>query len=155
VHTTSCNFTGGTPAEACVRYVRVTVFPSSTSAWNYGFDQELVSGGGNRTFHFMPSVAVNNSGQTAISFQTSSATSFLSSSWGLKNLAATSFTASGYTTGTCALPPSLNSTSARTGDYSGAQMNPADLTSFWLAGERARFINGVCRWSTQIIKLVP
>ena len=55
------------------------------------------------------------------------------------------------TSGTCGQPFD------RTGDYIGAQTDPSDFNSFWLAGERATTFSGSsgCKWQTRIIKLVP
>ncbi len=44
-----------------------------------------------------------------------------------------------------------------TGDYFGAQTDPSDFKSFWLAGERARmtFADEGCVWRTAIAKVTP
>ena len=51
------------------------------------------------------------------------------------------------TSGTCA--KSITSIGAAIG----AQTDPSDFLSFWLAGERATLVTGTCKWQTQIIKL--
>jgi hypothetical protein len=61
-----------------------------------------------------------------------------------------------YAPGTCSLPATAPSTTtARSGDYSGAQTDPSNLSSFWLAGEQAVTISGACQWRTRIGSLVP
>jgi hypothetical protein len=77
----------------------------------------------------------------------------LSSWWTIKDLASPDFEPiSSLTTGTCA---ETLTNPDRTGDYVGAQTDPSDFHSFWLAGERATSVGGTCQWQTQIIKLVP
>jgi hypothetical protein len=47
-----------------------------------------------------------------------------------------------------------STTTARSGDYSGAQTDPG-LSTFWLAGEQAVIISAACQWRTRIAQLVP
>jgi hypothetical protein len=109
----------------------------------------------------MPGIALNAREQTAVVFQRSSSTSFLSARWTMKDLSATAFeSASPLTTGTCAQSLIDDFGRNRTGDYTGAQADPADFgtaatSSFWLAAERATVIAGTCQWQTHIIKVEP
>jgi hypothetical protein len=60
-----------------------------------------------------------------------------------------------YAPGNCSLPPDAPSTTtARAGDYSGAQLDPS-FVGFWLAGEQAGTIGASCQWQTRIARLNP
>ncbi len=117
--------------------------------------------GGHGIYYWMPGIAVNNATRTAVPFLHSSASTYLSSSWTLTSDSSLSFApAQPLTTGTCSqtflYPGDLIS---RTGDYMGAQTNPNDQVSFWLAGERATH-GGVCQssselWDSRIIQVTP
>ena len=150
VHGTSCNFGGGAN-ESCVRYVRISVGQSSTGAFTAAINDQATTGFGAGDFIFWPGVAVNNAGLAAIDYhrnRNAAGVRFLSSLVTTRN--ANAFVQSFFiTSGTCGQP--FN----RTGDYIGAQTDPSDVSSFWLAGERATTVSGSCRWQTQIIKLVP
>lgn len=142
VHGTLCNIGGGA-TESCIRWVRFT--PTSTGA---STSQQRTFGGDAGTFFFWPSLAVNLRQQTVVGFHRSSALSFLSTLWTMKESASTVFPgALPITTGTCA------QTTRRTGDYMGAQTDPSDIRSFWLTGERATLIGGACQWEMQVIKV--
>jgi hypothetical protein len=162
VHTTLCNSAGG-PDQACIRYVRIRVgdvfdfFPTELTA---SLIQEETFNDGSGNFDFFPGIAVNGVGQAVIAFHRSSASSFLSSFWRMGNryfsevafgLAQTLTSA-----GDCSLPPSnledpRQPDLTRAGDYIGAQTDPGDFFSFWLAGERATKIGSGCMWQTQIL----
>jgi hypothetical protein len=157
VHGTVCN-AGGGANESCVRYVRILVGGAGSTPTATINDQTFFTfGAGN--FVFWPGVAVNSAGQAAIAYHRNlngAGARFLSSLVTLRSggaLVASFF----ITSGTCTLPasPQTNPPQARTGDYIGAQTNPSDFTSFYLAGERATVISGSCLWQTQIIRLVP
>jgi hypothetical protein len=73
----------------------------------------------------------------------------------IKNVNANWIGVQTYAPGNCSYPPDAPSTTtARSGDYNGAQLDPS-ATGFWLAGERARTISGSCQWATQIARLNP
>lgn len=144
-HGTLCNVGGG-ENESCVRTVRILVGQSSSGALTATLSQQTTVGG-TGWYLFWPGIAVNVTEQTAIVYQRSSAASFLSARWRLKNLCSASFGAAmDLTSGTC--PQEV---SERTGDYTGAQTDPVNFSSFWLAGERATLIAGECQWQTRII----
>jgi hypothetical protein len=150
VHGTLCQLGGGAN-ESCVRVVRILVGQSLSGALTASISQETTFGGHKGVFYYWPGIAVNVSEQTAVDFLRSSASSFLSSRWAVKNIGSTGFGKTfPLTTGTC--PQEI---SDRTGDYNGAQTDPANFTSFWLAGERATTIGGECQWQTRIIKVDP
>lgn len=149
-HDTLCNIGGGAN-ETCVRVVRIIVGQNSSGGLTASISQQRTFGGGAGVFYFWPGIAVNLLQQTAVAFHRSSAGAFLSSFWTMKDLASTLFeAASPVTVGTCA-----QTLSSRTGDYMGAQTDPSDFQSFWLAGERATSIAGSCQWQTSVIKVTP
>ncbi|HEV8714582.1 MAG TPA: hypothetical protein VGX03_17355 [Candidatus Binatia bacterium] len=151
VHGTLCQL-GRDANESCVRVVRIIVGQSESGALTARISQQTTFGGGNGVFYFRPGIAVNAREQTAVDFHRSSSSTFLSSVWAVKNHLETArfVSPSALTTGTCP-----QERSNRTGDYIGAQTDPANFTSFWLAGERATTIAGECQWQTQIIKVDP
>lgn len=120
--------------------------------------EQTTFGGGADVFYWMPGVAVNSALQTALAFQHSSASTYLSASWSMKSAAEANYPAAQpLTTGNCpqtqgaaGFPPFT-----RTGDYVGAQTNPNDQTSFWLAAERATDLGGSCLWDTRVIQVTP
>jgi hypothetical protein len=154
VHATKC-FT----SASCVRAVRFTVGQNTTGAMTASVTQQSTFGGGDGVFYYHPSVALNNAYTTAIAFQYSSANSYLSTGYALKAETATSYSAGTLNAGTCTdfadyqADPEWNK--VRTGDYTGAQTDPDDVTSFWLAGERAAVVNGTCQWATTIGSITP
>jgi hypothetical protein len=169
VHPTVCN-TGGGPNEACTRYVRIHVGNDPFRGTNLtaALTQEATFGDGAGIFDLFPGIAVNGLGETIVAFHRSSAASFLSSFWKIGALDSTVSppkvvfgTAQPLTVnGDCSLPEPppdpdnpKGAGKTRAGDYIGAQTDPADFRSFWLAGERASAIGGVCQWKTQIRKV--
>lgn len=155
--TTICNGNPATPTESCARVVKLNVTPGSGSSnHQVTFQAGTTFGGGENTYYWMPGIAVNTSLQTTVTFQHSTAASYLSSSWSLKNDANPSYPAAqALTTGTCPMTQFPQGNFTRTGDYVGSQTNPNDLASFWLAGERATTLGGSCRWETRIIQVTP
>ncbi|MBI1733773.1 MAG: hypothetical protein HYR51_01240 [Candidatus Rokubacteria bacterium] len=149
VHGTLCNFGGGA-TESCARVVRIQV---SGPTLNATMSKQHVLGGTDQ-FHFWPGVAVNSTHDTAVVMQSIGATltnGRLSARWTTRDSAAANFsTTKGLTTGTC--PQTFTN---RSGDYTGAQTDPSDFSSFWLAGERATTLPGrvLCEWQTRIIKI--
>jgi len=75
--------------------------------------------------------------------------------WASKTNAAASFAGALLIgpAGTCALNTGFdpNKGAYRAGDYSGAQTD-TDGVGFWLAGERATSIGGLCQWATHIVR---
>jgi hypothetical protein len=159
VHTTNCN-SGELPNESCYRFLKITVTPgTATSPHTVTINRQRTLGAGPNQHVWMPGIAVNSSLQTAIALQHSSASSYLSALWSVKNDADINYPPlSTLAAGDCARtqfagqPPFAF---VRTGDYVGAQTNPNDDVSFWLAGERALLQGGNCRYDTQIIHVTP
>jgi hypothetical protein len=157
-HTTVCNGNPVTDTESCVRVVKINVTPGSGSASHTAsFQVGTTFGGGEDTYYWMPGIAVNTNLQTTVTFQHSTASTYLSSSWTLKNDIDPSYPAAQpLTTGTCPMTQFvINNTFTRTGDYVRSQTNPNDQLSFWLAGERATTLGGSCRWQTHILQVSP
>jgi hypothetical protein len=149
VHGTGCVVGPASSSPvSCIRHIRFLVGQSAAGALTAVVnDQNVLGFLGN--FIFWPGVAVNNVGQTAIAYhgnRTRAGIQFLSSYVTLRTGAANSAPFP-ITTGTCAQPLTT------TGAYMGAQTDPSDFLSFWLAGERATLVTGTCKWQTQIIKL--
>jgi hypothetical protein len=152
--TTGCNFTSGTPNESCTFTPRVSVGQNSSGGLTASLSENTLSGLGDNIFVAYPSIATNTSLQSASSWQSSGANQSLRSTALTKNVNAGWTNVSAYAPGSCSLPVS-DTTTARAGDYSGAQLDPSDLTGFWLAGERALAFGSDCPWQTRIAKLLP
>jgi len=153
VHGTGCQFTGGTAVESCVRYVRILVGQSGAGLLTAALSQQITFGGGDNIFYFWPGIAANLLQKVIVVWQRSSSISFLSAWRTGKTLAALGFEpAVAIRNGTCA-----QTAYNRTGDYVGAQMDPAG-TTFWVAGEmtKALVAGGTgCNWGTWIQQLTP
>lgn len=153
--TTVCNFTSGTANESCTRAPRVRVGQSGTGGLTASLPENTFAGVGNNIFVHHSSIATNTSLRSASNWESSGATRSLRSDARIKNVNAGWTNVSTYAPGSCSLPPTPPSTTtARSGDYSGAQLDPS-LTSFWLAGEQAVPISSACQWRTRIARLVP
>jgi len=152
VHGTGCNINAST--VACARAVRIAVGQSGTGAPTASITQQRAFGQAN-SYLFWPGVAVNLNETTVVPFHyvsPSGSGGRLSSAWAIKDFGNEFFgSLSPLTIGTCA------QTTNRTGDYTGAETDPTDGKSFWLASERATTVSGLsgCNWQTQIIKVVP
>lgn len=145
-HSTSCTI-GSAPNESCVRLIRIT---PNDSGGTISFDKTYGLG---KQFIWMPSIAVNKNNDVGITFQRSAGTIFLSVAMNGKRASATSTDAiAPLKAGLCHyefIPPGASN---RTGDYTGAQVDPLDDTSFWFAGEYAGKPPGEtrCLWLTRI-----
>jgi hypothetical protein len=149
VHGTLCNLGGG-PAESCVRYIRITVGQNAIGGVTAALSQQITFGGGSGVFYFWPGIAVNLAQKVVVVFQRSAGNAFLSAHRTGKNLGDLAFEGpAAITNGTCS-----QTLTNRTGDYVGAQTDPAG-TTFWVAGERATSIGGACVWQTWIQQLTP
>jgi hypothetical protein len=101
-------------------------------------------------------MAVTAASQTAVPLLMGSSSMFLSSGWTTKadgdiSYAPINTMASGTCSRQIVTPPAKE----KVGDYVGAETNPNDLSSFWLAGERSVVTNGSCVWTTQIVQVTP
>jgi hypothetical protein len=152
IFTTVCNFTAGTPNESCTLAPRVSVGQNIFGFLTASIVENPFVGFGNNIFAHHPSIALNLALKAGSSWLRSGALFRLSSlalihqplgGWGAVSL---------YAPGTC----SYTATN-RTGDYSGAQTDPGNLNTFWLAGEQATAVAGLagCNWATRITQLVP
>jgi N-acetylneuraminic acid mutarotase len=154
---------GGTESLWADQTVMVS-FPGGPSAirW-YQFDvtggslpaspvqQQTFSNGGDGVWRFMPSIAVDQSGNTAIGYAASSASLFPGIRYAgrlatdppsdLGQGEATMFTGTGSQTGT----------NGRWGDYSMTTIDPSDGMSFWTVGEYYS-VTSAFNWRTRIGK---
>jgi hypothetical protein len=153
-HATGCSIGGSSFNTSCLRAVRISVGQSPAGAVTAAITQQRTFGQVN-SFLFWPGVAVNLNETTVVDFHYVSPTATsgrLSSWWAIKDLANPGFASiSALAGGTCA------QTTDRTGDYAGAETDPVDGKSFWLASERATPVPGLsgCQWETRIAKIVP
>jgi hypothetical protein len=148
--TTLCNFPGSSQNSSCARILRIDVGQGASGNLTAAIGQQLTFGGGPDFYYWMPALAVNNAQQVAVPFLYSSANDYLSSAFIIKNAAETQIASQQLIlSGTC-------SANSRTGDFVGAQTNPADGTTFWLATEAAFPASSQnCQWRTWIVKATP
>jgi hypothetical protein len=152
-HATACSFSTGN--VSCARVIRVRVGQSSSGALQASITQQKTFGAPD-DFLFEPGLAVNRDETVAVPFHYASpdrTDNNLSTWWAVKANDEADFSSfSLLATGSC------QQVTPRTGDYSGAETDPVDLKSFWLAGEAARPIvpfGGACFWVTRIIQVTP
>ncbi len=154
VHPTLCQIGGGT-TEVCVRAVRVGVGQSAQGNYTAAIEQQTVFGGAtDGTSYWMPTIAVNSTGQTIIGFLSSSRTTYLSSAWTLKAASATSYPAARvFNPGTCTRVLPEGVFTIRTGDFEGAQpirwIRPVSgsRASGRLRWSACPTVGGTCGWS--------
>jgi hypothetical protein len=102
--------------------------------------------------YYMPGLAVTSAFQTAVVFLASSPSLYVSGAWTTKYGGDAIYSpASVFLAGSCA----KSSSAKKLGDYVGAQTNPGDLSSFWLAAEGAIVSGSTCQWKTQILQGTP
>jgi hypothetical protein len=149
IFSTVCNFTSGTPNESCTRAPAVTVGQSSTGGLTASLVENTFAGFRDNIFVHHPSIAMNSALQSGATWEFSGSANSLSSAAMTKN-------AGGAWTGVQTYAPGACSQSqSRAGDYAGAQTDPSNLNSFWLAGEQSVTIGTSCQWRTRIASLVP
>ena len=157
-HSTACQFTAGTALEACARYVAIDVGATTSGGIAAAIRQQTTNGGGNGYFYHHPSVAVNNAGAVASSFNVNSVSGYSSSAYATKSYTENDFPAEYYLAqGNCFASATYQAKRGynRSGDYNGAQTSQ-DGTTFWLAAERSVAITGVgCGWQTQVARVTP
>jgi hypothetical protein len=170
VHATSCLSPpaggGSVPTESCARTVRFIV--GGAGALTATLSQQTVFGFADG-FAWWPGVAVNNTEDTAISFQFSNASTLLAAAYAVKPVTTPDFSASTFIrNGFCLLETGFDSVRGtyRSGDYTGAQRD-TDGVGFWVSGERATtfgtntFPNDpdtsdpTCQWQTWINRVIP
>ena len=157
VHQTQCQFTGGS-LESCLRIMRFTVGQSGSGSLAASISQQLTSGPGDGWYLSHPNIAVNQSGQMALTTQAVSASTNLSSWWAIKNASATNWSFNLLSQGTCANDPEYHAAKGRVrvGDYTGAATEPYYLNTFWVAGEAANQVGtSGCHWTTRIAHISP
>lgn len=146
VHATGCAF-GPLPNESCVRAIELT--PTASGAT---LSFETAYGGGEGWYYWMPGVAINGNGDVVVPFQRSHVTGELGAAVNGKRASATGFdSVRTLRAGSCGLADVDGSGRNRTGDYVGAQADPNDPRSVWIAGEHASRVGNVpCSWSTRV-----
>jgi hypothetical protein len=147
--TTGCNFTAGTTAESCSLSPRIRVTQSPTGVFSASIIENTFAGFSDNLFVHHPSIAMNASLQAGATWLFNGSARSLSAAAMAKNAIAPWAGVSTYAPGQCA------QASNRSGDYSGAQTDPSDLRSFWLAGESSVTISGTCQWTTRVGRVVP
>ncbi|GAA0907319.1 hypothetical protein [Virgisporangium aurantiacum] len=153
--TTVCNFTGGTANESCTLTPRVAVGATATGGLTASIVVNVFTGLGDNIFVHHNSIAPNSALQAAATWEFSGAGAFLSSEAMIASTGGGWTRVQTYAPGTCTLPATAPSTTtARSGDYSGAQTDP-NLNTQWIAGEQAVTISGTCQWRTRIAQHVP
>jgi hypothetical protein len=153
--TTVCNFTAGTANESCSMTPRVAVSADAAGGLTASIVENTFAGFTDNIFVHHNSIATNSALQSGATWEFSGSGNFLSSAAEIKNAGGAWSGVLTYAPGTCALPATAPSTTtARSGDYSGAQTDPG-LSTFWLAGEQAVTISAACQWRTRIAQLVP
>jgi hypothetical protein len=152
-HATGCTIRND--PVSCVRVVRIV---PTTDGGAIDFEDTF---GVRRQFLWMPGIAVNAAGQAIAVFQRSGKRVFMSTGYnGLR----TALVGPGRVLerfdnakflmrGKCSSQHIDDIGRARTGDYTGAIVDPNDDTSFWLAAEYAVRRSGNCIWSTRIAKV--
>jgi hypothetical protein len=146
--TTGCNF-GSLPNESCIRVVQIQ---PSDAGGTILFEGDF--GAGADKFFWMPAVAVNSSGDLAVTFQQSGKSAFLGTAYtGKKASAASLEPFKNLQIGKCNLLNDDGQDRNRTGDYSGMAVDPADNKTFWGSAEYSTNISGRCVWSTRIGKM--
>ncbi|HXO22132.1 MAG TPA: hypothetical protein VOA87_19615 [Thermoanaerobaculia bacterium] len=147
-HTTTC--TAGSGNQGCIRVLRFDVGQDAQGNPTATIGQQTTFIGPSGVFYWMPAIAATSMQSTVVPFIYGSTSVFLSSAFTTKGAAATAYPAATiFATGGCPSNP-------RTGDYQGAQTNPNDLASFWIAGEATQTA-GSCSslWRTQIANVTP
>ncbi|HXO21964.1 MAG TPA: hypothetical protein VOA87_18775 [Thermoanaerobaculia bacterium] len=142
--------TVGNGNQGCIRVLRFDVGQDAQGSPTATIGQQTTFIGPSGVFYWMPAIAATSTQNTVVPFIYGSTSVFLSSAFTTKGAAATTYpAATTFATGGCPSNP-------RTGDYQGAQTNPNDLASFWIAGE-ATPNAGSCSsvWRTQVVNVTP
>jgi hypothetical protein len=153
VQTTGCSI-GAPPNESCIRLLRIN--PTTAQV-----ESEVNLGAGLNKFLWVPSIAVNQAGDVAIACQHSGNTKNLSAGITAKKASAPGLQPMKLlTSGTCTLNDLegqfTSTVRNRTGDYTGAQTDPSDNSTMWLAAQFSkRDAAGKCEWGTMVTKVRP
>jgi hypothetical protein len=160
VHQTQCQIGGG-ELESCLRIMRFTVGQSSAGALAVSISQQLTSGIADY-FLSHPNIAVNQTGQMALTTQAVSASTNLSSWWAIKNASDMGWAFNFINQGACANDEEVATDDfgiplyVRVGDYTGAMTEPYYLNTFWVAGESTADMGlAGCHWTTRIRHISP
>jgi len=145
VQTTGCNF-GGFPNETCVRLLQIDPdLPAVT------FESDL--GAGSNKFVWNPSIVVNKRGDVTVAMQQSGSSLALSTAVSGKRVSGTKLEKlKRVMKGSCAIADLDSSGRNRTGDYTGANLDPTDELTVWIAGEFSKKTSEGCKWFTAIAR---
>lgn len=149
--TTACNFTAGTPNESCTLTPRIAVSVTSTGGLAASMPENTFAGFSDNIFVHHPSTATDTALRTGSTWEFNGASVRLSSAGMIKSVNAAWTGVQTFASGSCSY---TGGGTARSGDYSGAQLDPS-LTGFWLAGEQTTTLNGTCQWQTRVARLNP
>lgn len=153
-HSTLCDAGDGVP-ESCARIARLQVGKGPDGRVLAARLTETLTIGGRAgddgVHYWMPTVAADRHRRIAIAFLASSAETNLGTLWAWKTPeAATIGPLRRLAEGNCG-----RASSTRAGDFLGAQVDPVDLATFWLDGERAWRQGRFCAWQTWIARVDP
>ena len=152
-HATGCRIGGRN--VSCVRVFRIV---PTADAGEIDFEDTF---GVKGQFVWAPAIAVNGRGQAVVAFQRSGANVFMGVGFsGLRRGVASAdrarIEARGFghakflMKGACTAQHIDEFGRARTGDYAGAMVDPADDRSFWIAAEYGAVLESSCAWATRI-----
>jgi hypothetical protein len=145
---TTCSVNGAN--QGCIRVLDFGVGQDAGGHLTAYVAQSFLFSGAAGVHYWMPAIAATSNQSTIVVFLTSSSSTYLSSAFTTKTVSASFYpAATALFNGGCA-------NGIRDGDYQGAQTNPGDLASFWIAGE-ATPPAGQCSalWQTKIANVTP
>lgn len=148
--TTGCQFTGGA-AESCTRTPRVSIGIGGGGVLTASIPENTFAGFGDNIFVHHPSIATDTALRSGATWEFNGPAFRLSSAAMIKSINTGWTGVLTYAAGACSY---TGGGTFRSGDYSGAQLDPS-LTGFWLAGEQTALIGGSCQWQTRIARLNP
>ncbi len=149
VHATGCSI-GPAPNESCVRAIEIT--PTATGG-SLTFQETYGEGDG--WYLWMPGVAITAGGDVVVPFQRGRQGTFFGVGVNGKRSDNPHFDEiQNILSGTCNLFNEDGGGRNRSGDYVGAQADPGDQQSVWVAGEYAGNVPGQgCEWRTRIARV--
>jgi hypothetical protein len=145
VMATGCDI-AGEQNESCIRALRIAPGEGEGSIT---FEDTFGRANG---YFYWPGIAVNQRGDVVVTFQRSTNNQYLGVGFNGKRAAADAFdpNVKNLKKGFCPIED-FDGSLYRTGDYTGAQTDPLDNVSFFIAGEYAsRFGAEACEWRTRV-----
>lgn len=149
VHTTGCRLGAG-ENESCVRALEIT--PTDADAT---LSYQETYGGGDGWFFWMPGIAINELGDVVVPFQRSRGDRNFGAAFNGKRASDSEFDAVRLLVrGKCPIESFDGYGRNRTGDYVGAQTDPAGNLAFWIAAEFPDRFASECRWKTRVARVL-